>query len=97
MRLFFSQVDRSKLWGTALTLENLGSPAAVRALRRALQGENLDRCHAAVRALGSIPGAGRAAAIPLLRVLADESQPNPVRAEAAESLATLGYGAGRSG
>jgi hypothetical protein len=46
--MFFSQVDRSGLWGTALTLENLGSRAAVPASVGAPEDENLDRRHAAV-------------------------------------------------
>ena len=56
---------------------------------RALQGENLDRCHAAMRALGGFrSGLGHG----------DPACPSVSRrAEAAESLATLGYGAGRSG
>jgi HEAT repeat protein len=89
--LFFSQSEKNELYETALTLEDLGDRTAVRPLIRALDDANPDRRHAAARALGWIPNAGRAAAKALIRVISDQSQPQPVREEAAESLAYSGY------
>jgi hypothetical protein len=87
--LFYSQTEKIELWETALTIENLGDHAAIRLLVRALDDANPHRRHAAARALGWIPGAGRKAARALARVLGDRSQPQAVREEAAESLAYL--------
>lgn len=63
----------------------------VRPLAEALYDANPDRRHAAARALGWIPKAGSRAAKALTRALSDRFQPQPVREEAAESLAYLGY------
>jgi HEAT repeat protein len=89
--LFFSQAEKTELYETALTLESLGDRAAVRPLITALDDANPDRRHAAARALGWIPEAGRPAAKALIRVISDRSQPRPVREEAAESLAYSDY------
>ncbi len=89
--LFFVQTDKIELWETALTIEHLGDRAAVRPLAEALYDANPDRRHAAARALGCIPKAGTRAAKALVRALGDKTQPQPVREEAAESLAYLGY------
>ena len=51
----------------------------------------LHRRHAAARALGWIRKAGGRAAKALIQALSDKTQPQPVREEAAESLAYLGY------
>lgn len=91
LRLFFQQTQKMELWETALTIESQGNRLAIPALAKALHDANPHRRHAAARALGWISGAGRAAAIPLMNVLIDQSQPQPVREEAAESLAYLGY------
>lgn len=93
LELFFSQHDKHNLWETALTIEWFGNAAAVRPLTRALHDGNPDRRHAAARALGWIPNAGRSAAKALVEVLTDKAQPQPVREEAAESLAYLDYAA----
>ena len=85
--LFFAQSDKSELWETALTMEWLGDRAAVRPRPEALYDANPDRRHAAARALGWIPKAGSRAAKALTRALSDRFQPQPVREEAAESLA----------
>jgi len=90
--LFFSQTDRIELWETALTIEHFGDRAAVRPLIGALHDSNPDRRHAAARALGWIPNAGNLAAKALIQALLDKSQPQPVREEAAESLAYLKCG-----
>jgi HEAT repeat protein len=87
--LFFDQTDKNELWETALTLEWLGDRAAVGRLAEALYDANPDRRHAAARALGWIPKAGRRASRALIRALLDHSQPQEVREEAAESLAYL--------
>ena len=87
--LFFEQTDKIELWETALTIEHFGDRAAVRPLAEALYDANPDRRHAAARALGWIPKAGGRAAKALVRALSDQSQPQPVREEAAESLAYL--------
>lgn len=89
--LFFVQTDKLELWETALTIEHFGDRAAVRSLAEALYDSNPHRRHAAARALGWIPKAGRRAAKALVAALADKSQPQPVREEASESLAYLGY------
>jgi HEAT repeat protein len=89
--LFFVQTDKIELWETALTIEHFGDRAAVRPLAEALYDSNPHRCHAAARALGWIPKAGVRAAKALIRALSDKTQPQPVREEAAESLAYLGY------
>ena len=91
LELFFSQVDKIELYETALTLEALRDRAAVRPLIAALDDANPHRRHAAARALGWIPQAGSAAAKALVRAISDQSQPQPVREEAAESLAYSGY------
>jgi HEAT repeat protein len=88
--LFFVQTEKIELWETALTIEWLGDRAAVRPLAEALYDANPDRRHAAARALGWISKAGSRAAKALTRALWDQSQPQPVREEAAESLAYLG-------
>jgi HEAT repeat protein len=89
--LFWAQTDKNDVWETALALERLGDSGAVPALVTALDDENLDRRHAAARALGWIPKAGSRAAKALMRVLPDHAQPQPVRETAAESLAYLHY------
>jgi hypothetical protein len=89
--LFFAQTEKIELWETALTIEWFGDLAAVRPLAEALYDANPDRRHAAARALGRIPDARYRAAKALISALSDKSQPQPVREEAAESLAYLGY------
>jgi HEAT repeat protein len=89
--LCFAQTEKIELWETALTIEWFGDRAAVRPLAEALYDANPDRRHAAARALGWIPKAGSRAAKALTWALSDQSQPQPVREEAAESLAYLGY------
>lgn len=89
--LFFVQTDKIELWETALTIEHFGDRAAIRPLAEALYDTNPHRRHAAARALGWIPKAGVRAAKALIRALSDKTQPQPVREEAAESLAYLGY------
>jgi HEAT repeat protein len=89
--LFFTQTDRIELWETALTIERFGDRAAIRPLIAALYDQNPHRRQAAARALGWIPNAGRRAAKALIQALSDHSQPQPVREEAAESLAYCGY------
>ena len=85
--LFFTQTDKIELWETALTIEYAGDHAAVPWLTDALYDSNFDRRHAAARALGWIWPVSRRGAKALLRALSDKSQPQPVREEAAESLA----------
>ncbi len=89
LKLFFSQTEAIALWETALTIEWFGDVRSVKPLASAINDDNLYRRHAAVRALGWIPDAGRLAVKALIRVLTDASQPVFVRAEAAESLAYL--------
>jgi HEAT repeat protein len=89
--LFFAQTDETELWETALTIECFGNRGAVRGLANALYDTNPHRRHAAARALGWIPGAGSRAAKALIRAVSDKSPPEPVREEAAESLAYLQY------
>jgi len=91
MDLFFAQTEEIELWETGLTIEYFGSRAVVRRLTDALHDANPHRRHAAARALGWIPNDGRRAAKALVGVIADKSQPQPVREQAAESLASLGY------
>jgi len=88
---FHTQTDKIDLWETALTMEWFGDLAFVRPLVDALYDANPHRRHAAARGLGWIPDAGRRAAKGLIRALSDPSQPQPVREEAAESLAYLNY------
>ncbi len=89
--LFFTQTDKIELWETALTIEHVSDPAAVPRLVAALSDANPHRRHAAVRALGWIWPIGRQAAKALVQALLDTSQPQPVREEAAESLAYSHY------
>jgi hypothetical protein len=85
--LFYAQDDKVELWGIALTLEHIGDHNAVPRLIDALYDDNPHRRHAAARALGWIQPVTRSAARALVRALKDKSQPQPVREEAAESLA----------
>ncbi len=89
--LFFVQTDKIDLWETALTIEHSAERAAVPRLTEALYDANPDRRHAAARALGWIWPVGRRAAKALIGALLDKSQPQPVREEAAESLAYSRY------
>ena len=88
---FFKQEDKIELRETALTIESFGNRAAVGPLVAALYDANPHRRHAAARALGWIPEAGKRAAKALVQALSDNNQPQPVREEAAESLAYLNY------
>jgi hypothetical protein len=91
LKLFFEQTEKGDLYGTDLTLEELGDRGAVSPLIRALlEDGNPHTRHAAARALGWIRRPGRAAAIALARCLLDDAQPQPAREEAAESLAYVG-------
>lgn len=91
LALFFSQSGQVTLYTTALTLEMLDDRRAVGPLIEALlEDGNPDRRHAAARALGWISRPGRRAARALARCLADVTQPEPAREEAAESLAYAG-------
>jgi HEAT repeat protein len=85
--LFFAQSDKIELWETALMIEHGGDHSAVPRLVDALYDANPDRRHAAARALGWIWPPSKRAAKALIRALLDKSQPQPVREEAAESLA----------
>jgi hypothetical protein len=88
LHLFFDQTEKSDLYATALTLEALNDRRAVPPLIQALLHDpNPHRRHAAARALGWIRQPGRAAAQALAQCLADPTQPQPAREEAAESLA----------
>ncbi len=88
LKLFFEQTEKGELYGTALALEELDDRRAVKPpIRALLEDNNPHRRHAAARALGWIRRPGRAAALALARCLVDESQPQPAREEAAESLA----------
>ena len=91
LNLFHAETEKNNLWETALALETLGDRGAVGPLVHALYDANPDRRHAAARALGWIHDAGPRAAKALMRTLADHSQLQPVREEAAESLAYLHY------
>jgi HEAT repeat protein len=89
--LFFAQTEKDELWITALTIEHAGDRAAVGRLVDGLYDSNPHRRHAAARALGWIPRAGKRAAKALIAALLDKSQPQPVREEVAESLAYCNY------
>ena len=89
--LFFSQTEKLELWETALTIEHNGDSNAVPALINALHDDNPHRRHAAARALGWIRPVTRRAAKALVLALDDKDQPQPVREEAAESLAYSHY------
>jgi HEAT repeat protein len=91
LNLFFTQSEKIELWETALTIEHYGDPAAVPPLVDALYDANPHRRHAAARALGWIQPVRKRAAKALVQALLDKSQPQPVREEAAESLAYSGY------
>ncbi len=87
---FFAQQEKTELWITALALETLSDKRAVPKLIQALlHDENPHRRHAAARALGWIREPGRGAARALISALTVLTQPQPVREEAAESLAYL--------
>jgi HEAT repeat protein len=91
LKLFFEQSEKGDLYTTALTLEQLSDRRAVQPLIRALlEDGNPHRRHAAARALGWIQRPGKAAALALARCLVDDTQPQPAREEAAESLAYVG-------
>jgi HEAT repeat protein len=79
------------LWETALTFEHVSDSSAVPRLADALYDANPDRRHAAARSLGWIWPVTRRAAKALIQALLDKSQPQPVREEAAESLAYSHY------
>jgi hypothetical protein len=89
--LFFAQTEKTELWKTALTIEHSADRAAVPRLVDALHDANPDRRHAAARALGWLWPVSRRAARALVQALLDQSQPQPVREEAAESLAYSNY------
>ncbi|MGJ5818051.1 HEAT repeat domain-containing protein [Paludibaculum fermentans] len=83
----WSQDEKLALWSTGLSIEELRDARAIRPLIRALYDTHPHRQHAAARALGWVhPGSTRAGRV-LTDILADGSQPQPVREEAAESLA----------
>jgi HEAT repeat protein len=86
---FFGQDEKDELWDTALVLETLSDRRAVGPLAGALNDPNPHRRHAAARALGWIPQAGNRAVEALIGALTDQRQLQPVREEAAESLAYL--------
>ena len=88
---FFQQEERADLWETALTIENLDDATVLLPLIRALEDANLQRRHAAARALGWNRMSGSREARALVRILTDAAQPQFIRAEAAESLAYLYY------
>ena len=89
--LFFEQDKKDDLYTTALTLEELNDLRAVPTLIRALlEDRNPDRRHAAAQALGWIHPSSGSTALALARCLVDSNQPQPVREEAAESLAYVG-------
>jgi HEAT repeat protein len=91
LHLFSAQTEKIELWETALTIEHYGDQAAVPHLIGALYDANSHRRHAAARALGWIQPVRKRAAKALVQALLDKSQPQPVREEAAESLAYSGY------
>jgi HEAT repeat protein len=91
LNLFFTQKGKAELWETALAIEHGTDRTAVPRLADALYDENPDRRHAAARALGWIRPVSRRAAKALVEALPDKSQPQPVREEAAESLAYSHY------
>ncbi|MGC4048957.1 MAG: HEAT repeat domain-containing protein [Paludibaculum sp.] len=83
----WSQEEQFALWSTGLSIEESRDARAIRPLIRALHDTHPHRQHAAARALGWVhPGSTRAARV-LSDILADGTQPQPVREEAAESLA----------
>lgn len=83
----WSQEEKLALWSTGLSIEESRDARAVRPLIRALYDTHPHRQHAAARAVGWVhPGSTRVARV-LSDILADESQPQAVREEAAESLA----------
>jgi HEAT repeat protein len=89
--LFFEQDKKDDLYTTALTLEELNDLRAIPTLiQTLLEDPNPDRRHAAARALGWIHPSSGTTALALARCLADSTQPQPVREEAAESLAYVG-------
>jgi HEAT repeat protein len=91
LRLFAQQTDPVDLYTTGLTMEMLRAPALVSPLIKALlHDENPGRRRAAARALGWMQPPSRKAARALAECLADRTQPQPVRVEAAESLAYAG-------
>jgi HEAT repeat protein len=87
LRQFHEQAGKDELWETALAIERSCDSRAVPPLIHALNDANPDRRRAAARALGWVHAAQRRASKALARALADRSQPQPVREEAAESLA----------
>jgi HEAT repeat protein len=89
--LFFVQTEENDLWDTALAVELLGDTSAIPRLIHALRDDNLHRRRAAARALGWIWPVTKRAAKALVFALEDRTQPQPVREEAAESLAYSGY------
>jgi len=89
--LFYAQADQTELWQTALTIEHCGDPSAIPRLVDGLHDANPHHRHAAARALGWIQPVRRLAAKALTDALLDKSQPQPVREEAAESLAYSKY------
>lgn len=89
--IFFRQTEKTELWETALTIECFGHPSAVPRLIDALYDPNPDRRHGAARALGWIQPVSKRTARALVQALLDKSQPQPVREEAAESLAYSNY------
>ena len=91
LAVFYAQSEKDDLWVTALTIEQSSNIAAVPGLIRALYDSNPHRRHAAARALGWIGNAGPRGAKALVAALTDKAQPQPVREEAAESLAYLNY------
>ncbi|MCX6613697.1 MAG: HEAT repeat domain-containing protein [Acidobacteria bacterium] len=88
---FFSLEEKTDLYTAALALEESEDIAAVGPLIRALHDKNPHRRHAAARALGWIRQAKRRAGRALTAMLADHTQPQAAREEAAESLAYLDY------
>jgi len=89
--LFFKQTDKIELSETAFTIEQSGEQSAVPRLVEALYDVNPERRQAAARALGWLWPVSPRAAKALIRALLDKTQPQPVREEAAESLAYSHY------
>lgn len=91
LELFFRQTEKDAIYRTALAIEGLSDRRAVAPLIKALiEDRNPHRRRAAARALGWMSRPGRAAALALGQCLADPSQPQEAREEAAESLAYVG-------